>query len=85
MPKVPTGLVEVYDASQRCYLPGVLQDIEKNKVLVQFEMSDGRAAGTPKWFDWSVVREVPTSNEITAPLQEVRHVYTSVVNRYRRR
>ena len=27
------GLVEVYDAAQRCYMPGYLRDIEKNKML----------------------------------------------------
>jgi hypothetical protein len=64
------GLVEVYDAAQRCYMPGYLRDIEKNKVLVQFEMMDGRPAGAPKWFDWSVVREVPGCQRI-GPLLEV--------------
>lgn len=67
------GLVEVYDAAQRCYMPGYLRDIEKNKVLVQFEMTDGRPAGKPKWFDWSVVREVPQIVQ-NGPLQEVRAV-----------
>ena len=70
-PVAKNGLVEVYDAAQRCYMPGLLQDIEKNKVLVQFEMTDGRPAGKAKWFDWSVVREVPEPN-VAGPLVEVR-------------
>ena len=65
------GQVEVYDAAQRCYMPGFLCDIEKNKVLVQFEMADGRKAGQPKWFEWSVVREVPSVDQ-HVPLHEVR-------------
>ena len=47
-----------------------LRDIEKNKVLVQFEMANGQPAGKPKWFDWSVVREVPDT-VVGAQLVEV--------------
>ena len=57
------GLVEVYDAQQCCWIPGVLRDLEKNRVLVQFELQDGKRAGAPKWFDWAVVREVPVFDE----------------------
>ena len=39
-------------------MPGYLRDVDKNKVQVQFETSDGRPAGK-KWFDWGVVREAP--------------------------
>ena len=65
------GLVEVYDASQRCFLPGYVRDLDKNKVQVQFETSDGRPAGKPKWFDWSVVREPPVQED-GEPLSVVR-------------
>ena len=68
--KSSNGLVEVYDAAQRCYMPGYLRDIEKNKCLVQFEMANGQPAGGPKWFDWSVVREVPDT-VVGAQLVEV--------------
>ena len=70
------GLIEVYDATQRCYMPGYLRDIDKNKVLVQFEMVDGKRAGQPKWFDWSVVHEVP-QHDGGAPLVEGQKVEVS--------
>ena len=57
------GQIEVYDQAQRCWIPGHLCDIEKTRVQVQFQFIDGKRAGQPKWFDWSVVRETPTFDE----------------------
>ena len=68
-------LVEVYDAAQRCYMPGQLEDIDKTKVLVQFQMADGKKAGQPKWFEWGVVREVPP--QASGPFQEGQSVEVS--------
>ena len=72
-----SGLIEVYDASQRCFMPGYLRDIEKNKVLVQFGSGTGPNASKPTWYDWSVIREVPT-NDKPAPFVEGQTVEVQV-------
>lgn len=59
LPIVDNGQVEVYDAAQRCFFSGYLKDIDKSRVLVQFDSTDSKQSGPVKWFDWSVVREVP--------------------------
>ena len=53
------GLVEVYDATQRAYFPGCLKDLDQTRVLVQFDSADGKQNGPVKWFDRTVVREMP--------------------------
>ena len=64
------GLVEVYDATQRAYFQGKLIDVDKTSVLVQFDSADGKQPGPVKWFDWTVVREVPPPTTGQTVLEE---------------
>ena len=73
-----SGLIEVYDASQRCYMPGYLRDIEKNRVLVQFGSPGSANASKPTWYDWACIREVPDPSSNSQPFAEDQQVEVQV-------